>query len=342
MTRRTRFFSDLPAGLPAAFAALVLLAAAACGDPAAPQDAQVSASPVALHPGDPERARLGALRYAGGLVLDSEDTGFGGWSALELSADGTRLLALSDSGIWMTAQLRYENGAPAALSRVRLAPLLGPDGAPVSGQRADAEGLVSMGGGIYAVSFEREHRVALFELGEDWSGIETAVETGFPAPPGADRMRANAGIEALAATQDQLYAGVEDPLVSGQPHTLWVYDRAAPADPRALFLQIEQGFGLTAMTFGPDGALYLVERYWARDVGNRIRISRLDAAQLAAADRAPLQPELLAEIGPEMTVDNIEAAAFAQVDGAPLLVLMSDDNFNTEQRTLLLAFRLES
>jgi hypothetical protein len=325
-----------------ALTALAALIAAACGGASGPQDAAVEASPVALFSDDPGRTRLGELRYAGGLELTSDHEAFGGWSAMELSADGARLLALSDSATWMTARLSYENGALSGLDQVRLAPLLGPDGGPLGGQSADAEGLASLGDGRYAVSFEREHRIALFQIGEDWSGLETATETAFPAPPGADRLRDNAGMEALAINGTRLYAGVEDPIVSGQPHTLWVYDLAAPAaPPRALFLEIEPGFGLTAMTFGPDGALYLVERFWSRDTGNTIHVSRLSPAQIEAAASAPLQPERLAEIGPQMTVDNIEAAAFAEVDGAPLLLLMSDDNFNAAQRTLLLAFRLD-
>lgn len=320
---------------------LMALIMAACG-PAEPRGAAVGASSVALFPDDPGRTRLGGLRYAGGLELTSDHPAFGGWSALELSADGEHLLALSDSGAFMRARLSYQDGAPSRLDQVVIAPLLGPDGAALSGTRADAEGLASLGDGRYAVSFEREHRIALFQIGEDWSGIETATEAAFPAPPGADRLRDNAGIEALAIDGMRLYAGVEDPIVSGQPHTLWVYDLAAPAaPPRALFLEIEPGFGLTAMTFGPDGALYLVERFWSRGAGNTIHVSRLSAAQIAAAASAPLQPERLAEIGPDMTVDNIEAAAFADVDGAPLLLLMSDDNFNAAQRTLLLGFRIE-
>ncbi|MGX6646810.1 esterase-like activity of phytase family protein [Maricaulaceae bacterium MS644] len=321
---------------------LAALITAACGAGAGPRDTVVEASSVALFPDDPGRTRLGGLRYAGGLELTSAHPAFGGWSALELSADGEHLLALSDSGAFLRARLSYQDGAPSGLDQVVITPLLGPDGAALSGTRADAEGLASLGDGRYAVSFERDHRIAVFELGADWSGIETAVETPFPAPPGADRLRNNAGIEALAIDGTRLYAGVEDPIVSGQPHTLWVYDLAAPAaPPRALFLAIEPGFGLTAMTFGPDGALYLVERFWSRDAGNTIHVSRLSAAQMEAAASAPLQPERLAEIGPDMTVDNIEAAAFAEVDGAPLLLLMSDDNFNAAQRTLLLAFQIE-
>lgn len=319
---------------------ITALVLAACGA-AAPGDIQVSADPAPLFPDDPGRARLGELTYAGGLVLNSASPQFGGWSALELSEDGERLLALSDRGAWMTADLVWRAGAPQRLDGVRVAPLLGPDGTGLSGTRADAEGLAPLGDGVYAVSFEREHRIAVFDLGADWSGIDAAAEAAFPAPPGAGRLRANAGIEALAATGARLYAGVEDPIVSGQPHTLWVYDRAAPATPpRALQLEIAPGFGLTAMTVAPDGALYLIERFWARDVGNRIRVARLTRDQLENAGSAPLRPEPLAEIGPDMTVDNIEAAAIAEIDGETVLVLMSDDNFNDAQRTLLLAFRL--
>lgn len=326
----------------------VLVLLAACGAPVA-GSIEVEAEPAALFPDDPGRLRIGALEYAGGLVLDSDHPGFGGWSALEVTPDGTRMLAISDNGAWMTASLAFDRDARlVAVNSARLAPMLGVDGAPLEAgsTEADAEGLAPLGGGDYAVSFERDHRVLRYALGEAWSAIETAVPEPWAAPPGVDRLRANAGLEALAPASASdsasgpasLWAAVEDPIVDGQPHTVW---RLSEDDAQALSVRVEPGFGLTALARRPEGGLIAIQRFWSREIGNRIRILALD--EDAFSENGPVDlaggPELLAELSPDMTVDNIEGAAVAMIDGEARLFLISDDNFNDAQRTLLLSFR---
>ena len=322
------------------------LALAACGAPQA-GSIDIETEPVPLFPDDPGRMRIGALEYAGGLVLESDHPRFGGWSALEVTPDGTRLLALSDQGAWLTAGLAYDgDDALAGLGGAMIAPMLGVDGEPLraGAGEADAEGLAPLGGGDYAVSFERDHRVLRYALGEDWSGIETAIPEPWAAPPGVDRLRANAGLEALAPASGaaregaSLWAAVEDPIVDGQPHTVW---RLSEDDAQALSVRVEPGFGLTALARRPEGGLIAIQRFWSREVGNRIRILTLDDD--AFSENGPVDlaggPQLLAELTPEMTVDNIEGAAVAVIDGEARLFLISDDNFNDAQRTLLLSFR---
>ncbi|XBQ16634.1 MAG: esterase-like activity of phytase family protein [Oceanicaulis sp.] len=321
-------------------AALAAIGAAACG-PSTPETAAVTAQPVPLFPDDPGRVRLGALAYAGGVALSAEAEAFGGISAMEIDPETKRLLAVTDQGVFMTARITFEDGAPSGLSDIVFAPMLDPERRALEDRQADAEGLAPLGEGRYVVSFEREHRLAVYDLGPDWSAVQTAQPSTFPAPPGADRLRDNAGMEALAATGGALYAGIEDPIMDGTPHTIWRYDlENAAAPPRALSLAAAPGFGLTAMTTDGEGGLFLVERYWSREIGNRIRIGRLTAMDLAEAGPAPLQPEILAELGPDMTVDNFEAIALAEIDGEARLFILSDDNFNPDQRTLLLSFTL--
>ena len=321
-----------------ALAALGLLTMAAC-TPASTETAGVTSAPVVLFPDDPGRRGLGELHYAGGLVLSGGGERFGGWSAMEVSDDGSRLLAISDRGAWMTAGLDYDrSGDLAGLSNVVIAPMLDEDGAPLAGERADAEGLAHLGGGRYAVSFERDHRIAVYDIGPDWSGVETAAPQPFPAPPGADRLRANAGAEALARVDRALWAGIEDPIVDGQPNTVWRYDLdQLDTPPRSANLTLTPGFGLTGLAADRAGGLVVIERFWARDVGNRIRIGQAPGAQLGQSGAA-LAPRLIAAFEPNMTVDNFEAVALAQVDGERRLYLLSDDNFNAAQRTLLLSF----
>jgi hypothetical protein len=324
-----------------AFTALLILGAlAACTE--AETGSTLIAEPVALFPDDPGRERIGALRYTGGLVLSSDDPRFGGWSAIEVSEDGARLLAISDRASWMTARFAFDgDGQLSGLTDVNITPMLDDEGRALEGEAADAEGLAPLGQGSYAVSFERQHRIDRYEIGADWSATATAVASPFPAPPGADRLRNNVGIEALALSGEALWAGVEYPLVEGQPYTLWRFDPAdETAAPRARALALTSGFGLTALTPDGEGGLVVVGRFYSRDIGNRIRIGRLSVETLNEGSGL-ITPDLVAEISPEMTVDNIEAIALAQIDGENRLFLMSDDNFNARQRTLLMSFVIE-
>lgn len=315
------------------------LIAAACGGREA-VDLELRSESVVAYPDEPDRRDLGSLSYAGGIAVNADNAQFGGWSAVEVTPEGERLLAISDAGSWLTARLVYDdNGDFAGLSDARLVPMLGLDGKTLAGAHADAEGLSPLGDGRYAVSFERDHRILVYDIGTEWSGIESAIPTAFNIPPGMNRLRENGGIEALAPAQTGLWAAVEHPIVEGQPHTIW---HLTSDDAVAYSVRLGDGFGLTGLARGGEDELIAIQRFWSRQAGNTIRISRLRETdlRLSGTFTAEQGVELLAEIGPEMTVDNIEGAAMTMVDGEPRLFLMSDDNFNPDQRTLLMSFRL--
>ncbi|MEO1039811.1 MAG: esterase-like activity of phytase family protein [Pseudomonadota bacterium] len=306
---------------------------------------ELIAEPVVLDPADPDRSEVGELVYRGGLVLSSDEERFGGISAIEISRDGSHILALSDRGAWFTFSLSHDQDARLAGAHgLRIHDLLDADGRALSGPDADAEGLAPLGGGRYAVSFERNHRIEVYDLGEDWAQLDSAYAEPFPTPPGAERLRDNAGLEALVPLDDgALLAGIELPIIDGRPHTFW---RLEDGEATAQAVRLEPGFGLTALARVPEdapqrpGALLAVERFWSRDIGNRIRVSILAEQDGSGSGELTGRPELLAELTPDMTVDNIEGLAIAVVNGEARLFLIADDNFNARQRTLLLSFAL--
>jgi len=325
-------------------AALALTAAcgAQAGDTRSEERAvTIEAVAVPLYPDDPDRRDAGQLTYRGGLVLTSDDPAFGGFSALELSADGTRLLAVSDRGQWLVADIIHDaDGAPAALDNARMAPLRDSEGAPFEGRWADAEGVSHWSSGVYLVSFERHHRVESYILGEDWSLIGSANATRLPLPPGADDLADNGSLEALAVQSGFAWVGVEYPQGITGVHTVFRYDLSDPgAQATGHRVQLAPGFGLVAFAELGDGQLLAVQRFWRRDVGNRIRISRISEAAFLDPRNQP-EAEFLGEITPDMTVDNFEAAAVVTIHGRQRLYLLSDDNFSATQRTLLMSFDL--
>jgi hypothetical protein len=323
--------------------ALVVGLLSGCEQAPSETDPNLTGQPIDMFPDDPGRTRLGSLRFTGGLVLEAADGRFGGLSAMELRTDGSKLLGITDQAHWMTFDLTYEDGMLAGVENLNMEPMQDGFAINLTGRdNIDSEGLMYLGGDEYAVSFERNHRMSRFDIGADWSKIGDAVEVMMPAPPGTDRLRNNGGIEALAGNFKVLYAGIEYPLIEGQPHTLWRFDLTETgSEARAISLALSAGFGLTGMTMDESGGLYLVERLYRRDIGNRIRIGYISGEALAETSPEPLTPTLLAEIEPGMTVDNIEAIALAEVDGTRRLFIASDDNFNTAQRTILLSFALE-
>src|SRR3989442_15554506 len=68
----------------------------------------IRSAPVPLNPQDPTQRTVGRLRYLGGQHLTSDHPRFGGWSSLRLGADGTRLTAISDEGMWLTARIVHD------------------------------------------------------------------------------------------------------------------------------------------------------------------------------------------------------------------------------------------
>ena len=294
---------------------VIAVVLAACSVVTLPS-ADITIQPVALYPDDPTRRSVGRLIYAGGVSATATDARFGGWSAIEVSPDG-RLLALSDRGTWMTADLIIDDsGMLVGMDNVQLADLLGLDGSPLRGLAADAEGLAPLGHGRYAVSFERRHRLWSYHLGGDWRRIEDARAHALTLPPGAELLPPNAGIEGLALSGGSLWAGLEYPLNEDGLHPLWQYDpRDSSAPPLALSLSLTPGFGLTGLAGDGEGGLFILERFWSRAEGNRIGVFHLDAKALAAPNAGPLLPQVIARLEPDMTIDNIEGLAITQLDG---------------------------
>jgi len=99
----------------------------------APTRIAVDVSPItAFDPRDPAQLRFGLLAFRGGLALTSKDAAFGGISSLHMEPDGARFLAVTDRGSWLRGRIVYQDGKPAGVADVELAPILGPDGTPLA------------------------------------------------------------------------------------------------------------------------------------------------------------------------------------------------------------------
>lgn len=322
-----------------ALLSMIALAACSAETPVA-QTAAATHTPVHIWEADPDRQTLGQLAYRGGLHIEHADERFGGWSSLEVDQDGTRLLAISDSAYWMTAQLNWSDaGWLSGIEAVEITPILGREGQVLQGDDADSEAIAHLGGSRYAVSFERNHRINGYDLREDHSGIHDAAGISLRLPPNATDLPNNGGLEGMTAfDSDHILIGREYPPQEGAPYLLFYYDGQTWSDVRVVSLP---GFAVTSLTRYGDH-IYMLERFWARDVGTRIRIVRFPLAALAAGDL--IETELLGALEAANPVDNFEGISVIEHNGETTILIVSDDNYNAfgTQRSLLLAFALDN
>ena len=315
----------------ALLAALLLLAPAA----AAQETIDVACTRLTLNPEDRAATTVGPLAWRGGCALTSDAAGFGGLSDLLLAPDGGSLLAVSDEGRWLSAALAYDtDGDLAGLTAARLGPLHDTAGRLLSvsiKRRQDAEALARLPDGSLLVAFEREHRLRRFAAG---LGGPTEI---FDAPPGLTEAAANAGIEALVTLADgRLLAFREGPQDDGSTPA-WLRDPDGTW--HDLILRPGGLFRPTGAALLPSGDVLLLERRFTLLGGLGARVSRIAAADIRPGAR--LEAETLADLGPPLTLDNFEGvAAHRAPDGTTRITLLSDDNFNALQRTLLVQFEL--
>ena len=300
----------------------------------------IRATPIPLYADGDGPPQVGRLRYRVGLHLRAASEDFGGFSGLVIDAGG-RLTAVSDQGHWLTAELRFTaDGALEGIGAGRMGPLCDDDGAPVAGkERRDAEELEELPGRGFLVSFEHHHRIVLYDADENGHSSLSGVPRPFPFPPDIVHIERNAGMEAVALLADgRLLTFAEELRTIEHDIIGWIGD-PAKGDWRHLTLATREDFLPTGAATLPAGDVVLLGRSFTRETGSRVRLSLIEAASLVPGAR--LQPRELALLAPPATVDNMEAVAVqCGPQGEVFIYLLSDDNYNDHQRTLLMQFEL--
>lgn len=307
--------------------------------PAGEQDVLVRARAITgFYP--VERKGGVVLEWVGGLDLSSAAKGFGGFSSLSVGKNGRDILAVSDGGVWLQATLETEGEKPAGIRQARIAPLKSPNGAPLAGAwRGDAESL-GLRNGEAIIGFEGTDVIWSYPL-EKGGGLE-AVPKPIPAPDEIKRLRHSRGLESLAVfPQGSRYAGAllaigESPVKGEDNLRAWIIDGTTF---RRLTVLVHDDFQVTDAAFTDDGTLLMLERRFQPPFGITARIRRVAGADISSGAR--LDGETIFEASLSAPIDNMEGLAVHKgADGANYVTLISDDNFNVFQRTLLLRFRL--
>jgi hypothetical protein len=318
----------------------VILSAAACPRPNNAHGliaVNVSAEPIAaFDPDDPARRRFGDLEFVGGLVLTSSEPSFGGFSALLIRDDGSRLIALTDRGSWMHGRIVYSASRPEAISDAVMAPVLRSDGKPAG--RWDTESITE-DGGILFVGVERDNEIIRFEYGKKGffaRGISITV------PPGIKDLPENQGLEALAFIPKEYPLGGTLIALSecalNEAGNIKAFLIGGP-NPGAFSVRRTGGFDITDAALLPEGDLLILERQYSEQTGVALRIRQIPLAKITPG--ATVDGRIIIEADSRHVIDNMEALSVHRArSGSIVLTLMSDDNFSLSQRTLLLQFTL--
>ena len=303
----------------------------------------IQASPVSFSPLETGRTSFGKLKWRGGLELRAENENFGGFSGLVLNRDGSKMIAVTDRGWWLHANLIYQDGRLAGVGRGSMNELLKPSGKPYKSKKSrDSESIISYTPGDLSrliVSFERRHRLVQYRASNN--GL-TGRGRKLYALKSFKTLRYNKGLEAIARFPAGTYAGgriiaiAERSLDHRGNHLAWLMHGKSV---KRLTVKRREEFEITDAAAMPGGDLIILERSITLLGGPRFSLRRIKAKTIRPG--AVLDGEVIIEADLRHTIDNMEGLALHRHDNGELrLTLISDDNFSVIQRTLILQFAL--
>jgi hypothetical protein len=307
---------------------------------AAPVSIEVNARPIAsFDRSDRAHLRFGSLEYRSGLALTSRFPGFGGLSGLRLDAKGERFISFSDKGAWFTGRIVYQGREMTGLDDVEAAPMLGPDGQPITARGwFDSESIALDGPFVY-IGLERVNQVLRFDFSKGFTRSRGEV---VPLPPAAHKLPFNKGLEALAFVPKGLpLAGT---LIAMSERGLdangnLIAFLVGGPTPGQFSVRRTESYDISDATLLPSGELLVLERKFSLVDGVGIRIRNIALKSLAPGAVVDGPAIFEADLGDE--IDNMEGIdAYVTPEGETVLTMVSDDNFSVIQRTLLLQFTL--
>lgn len=290
-----------------------------------PTEIDVSASPLPLDLPATILDDRRKVRFEGGWALSSDHPDFGGFSGLLVDAAEKTLLAISDKGDWWQARFDPLRATPPTGGSMRGYST----GAIADKIDLDAESLVRFNNG-YLVSFEQNHRLEFIsEVGGRPSPMAELAPIDFSG------VSNNSGMEAIALLPSgQLLAFAERGMDTRGRLKVWLVSSDSVTD---LFFLPPRNFAPTDAATLPNGDVLLLLRRYSPVDGVTVRLHHIVAANIVKGGL--LEGRQVLELTPDGPVDNMEGLDIVPLDQDTVrLVMISDDNFNPLQRTLLMMF----
>jgi TPR repeat protein len=298
---------------------------------------EIETSPVFLDSERPGLRRVGEIEFLAGLSLRADHPEFTGLSGLAFTDDDRQIVSTTDNGYLLTARLRLDSdGRLIGLDGANISSLLRPDGRVIRADERwrDAEAVERLADGRFVVGFEGWHRLWRYRMSP---GQLSGAAEPLPLPWRFQDMPTNGGVEALAPLPDgRLLLFSEEFLDSSGDLIGWLWDESGSEEVRYV---VDENYRPTDLAALPNGDFLVLERS-AGLLGVRgSRLMRLRADTIISQER--LYGEEIARLAPPLTVENFEGLAVAPAKNGDIVIyLLSDDNSNFFQRTLLMQFRL--
>lgn len=277
----------------------------------------------------PHRIDNGPLTLVGGWELFSDNSDFGGFSALHAMGNG-RLLALSDAAILAGFTITKRGQAGNSF----IAPLPVRKGERSTKRDQDSESLTfDPVSGRYWAGFEQLHRIRRYA-----PGFARAEATGKPRA--MQDWPENGGAEAIVRLRDGRFLVFAESQSIRPGMTIGLIFRTDPAEPAAkaatFAYQPPKGYRITDVAQLPDGRLVALHRRFNFAEGVSAKIGVIDTQRVRPGEQ--VQPKVIATLKPPFPVDNMEGIAVDRERGRTILWVISDDNYISLQRSLLLKF----
>jgi hypothetical protein len=231
----------------------------------------------------------------------------------------------------LKARVETSDGRLSGLSSPVLSPLILSNGVPLRRSRYYDTESFALADNAAFVGVERNHAVIRFER----TGAGTIIRgVPIPVPKELKDLPSNGGLEALGvAPQRSPLNGALVGLAEGGSGFILTGPRQG-----AFQMVLSGGYDVTDLAFLPDGDAVILERRFSLFGGFGCRLRRIDASALKSGAR--VDGETLYESEASHQVDNMEGLAIHREGGDVVLSLISDDNFSSLQKTLLLEFSL--
>jgi hypothetical protein len=290
----------------------------------------IAMTPLRLDESNLQRTTVGSLKFLSAWELRSDNGDFGGISAL-VALKGGRFLGVSDAG----ALIGFGMSGDDRVDRPFIAALPGAFGKGVTYKDRDSEGIAydAVSGRVW-VSYEHSHAIRRFpaSMSRVDGMARPAAMRHWPNNKGAEAMIRLSDGRFLAfaegGAEDGVYPAIQfsgDPVEPGTAHFPFRY-------------RPTEGYRITDGTQLPDGRLLLLERRIGFPQGFTAKLLILDPTKIRRD--AVVSGDVIATLEPPLLVDNMEGVAITQENGRTVVWLISDNNFNAIQRTLLMKFVL--
>ncbi|MGD8326144.1 MAG: esterase-like activity of phytase family protein [Sphingomonadales bacterium] len=278
-------------------------------------------------------AQAAPLEIRNILKLDSSERAFGGISGMRLGPD-QRIFMISDAGYFIRAHLNFSKaGKITDLEDVFISALRDPEGQKFQTKSlVDSEALewAENRDGLF-ISFEFRHRVWKY----GWAGEKFASPlrrpTALNISPILSGLPDNGGIESMARLNDGSLILLSEQGAVSNGRKAWRH-RDGRTEP-FIYKNPSPYVPTDAVALNEEWLLVL-NRHFSPLAGSSARLTLIRTKDIALGSQ--VTPIPLAQLKPPFPVDNYEAIDVIEGDNGWDVVILSDDNFNPVQKTLLL------